>query len=531
MSVLRLPDLYLQNPFRVLGLPYNADDSQIRKRASELITLISAGIPVQYDTDLPVLGILSRTIEDVKMAEHRLSNVYDRIICELFWFNFCRDFFDNTPLNYLKEEYPEKTYKYWNTVPVLGNEMAFHIHKNLAILSHCYAIQTDEHLMGNPSVIRTWDNKSDFWEDALSNWHNVLSEDNFIKEYTMKRCQELKSLSYGKNDTASFIKCVEDIITGPSTVLISKAIENEDNASVGEHLKLLKSCCIDIGKVSAIANSHLVPMYENMKKECNEALKYLQFAYNENKRAAAKKMVCNEVYENLQRIAVILNRMKLIDPDNETTLVLAKDNISESIRTVAVVLANNTKDWSGSMAMLRESLEIAGSTNLKEQINSEIKCVQNIKSEQRKRQMNWYSSAVLKLGLIIGVIALIGYYDDNKSSWNSSSHTSSSQSSSLIAIKRQEIESERKAFEQDYAKWEAEEKSMLKIKDRCDEIEKNFSADAIPEDIAEEHKRLSKKFNSKMTKFIEKQGELESRRINLSAKIKEYNVLVEATNK
>ena len=79
-------ELVLNNPFRVLGLPATASTRDIAKRISDLETFAELGKEKTYPLDLPLLGLLDRSLEAVKEAARKIEQVEGRLFHSFFWF-------------------------------------------------------------------------------------------------------------------------------------------------------------------------------------------------------------------------------------------------------------------------------------------------------------------------------------------------------------------------------------------------------------------------------------------------------------
>ena len=75
-----------ENPFRVLGLPVTATDRDIAKRVNDLATYAEFGKSRDYNTDLPFLSPLERTLESIDQAAQRLELPDRKLHFANFWF-------------------------------------------------------------------------------------------------------------------------------------------------------------------------------------------------------------------------------------------------------------------------------------------------------------------------------------------------------------------------------------------------------------------------------------------------------------
>src|SRR3989339_1503991 len=77
---------YIENAFRVLGLPVTATDKDIIKRVDELITYIEIGKTPAFDTDFLWMGKLNRSKDSISKALQDLQDPEKRLLHTIFWF-------------------------------------------------------------------------------------------------------------------------------------------------------------------------------------------------------------------------------------------------------------------------------------------------------------------------------------------------------------------------------------------------------------------------------------------------------------
>ncbi len=94
-------DAILNNPFRIFGLPTTSSDKLIAKRVSDLLIYAEMGKEVTYETDLPFIGQLDRSVEAVKLASKRIELAENKIFYSLLWFDF-NDNIEKQSLEFLK---------------------------------------------------------------------------------------------------------------------------------------------------------------------------------------------------------------------------------------------------------------------------------------------------------------------------------------------------------------------------------------------------------------------------------------------
>ncbi|MCD6565582.1 MAG: hypothetical protein J7K53_06530 [Bacteroidales bacterium] len=78
--------IIIQNAFRILGLPVTATDREITQRLDEFDAYMTIGKIPEFELDLPCLGDIDRSKENIRQAAHALNNNETKLEHCLFWF-------------------------------------------------------------------------------------------------------------------------------------------------------------------------------------------------------------------------------------------------------------------------------------------------------------------------------------------------------------------------------------------------------------------------------------------------------------
>jgi hypothetical protein len=82
-----VPDRFRTNAYRVLRLSADATLSEIHKAAGSMRRAVLLGVANTTDTEMPLLGEISRTEAYIRAAVGRLENPTQRLSDRLFWFH------------------------------------------------------------------------------------------------------------------------------------------------------------------------------------------------------------------------------------------------------------------------------------------------------------------------------------------------------------------------------------------------------------------------------------------------------------
>lgn len=137
-------DLIHQNPFRILDLPIDASEREIRKKTKEIETYLSIGKTPKLTSDLPFLHPLQRTPEIIQQAAASIHLPENRLFNSLFWF-WLNDSVDELAFDLLKDGKTNRAAELWSkqlTAHKINNKNYSHI-RNLAILNLSMSYNND----------------------------------------------------------------------------------------------------------------------------------------------------------------------------------------------------------------------------------------------------------------------------------------------------------------------------------------------------------------------------------------------------
>jgi hypothetical protein len=114
-------ELIQKNPFRIIGLLSNTTARDLQSRKGLITRYLSIGRQLESDYDFSFLTDVLRTENVVSQAFSKIEMNQDKINQSLFWFVKANSF-DETALDYLKIENPEKASEIWSKV-ITGKEV------------------------------------------------------------------------------------------------------------------------------------------------------------------------------------------------------------------------------------------------------------------------------------------------------------------------------------------------------------------------------------------------------------------------
>ena len=177
ITTLVTPELYVRNPFRVLGVSTLASTKAIASQVQKLGVLAEIG-----GVDSSLVGPFPITpppaIDDIRKAERQLHDPVQRIIAELFWF-WPLDGSDgeNDPAwKALWSGDSGRANSIWRDATKHREKRAAATH-NMAVLSHMVALGIERRTKGQFIDTEAKERCDRYWDQALRCWDTALSYD------------------------------------------------------------------------------------------------------------------------------------------------------------------------------------------------------------------------------------------------------------------------------------------------------------------------------------------------------------------
>ena len=103
------------NPFRLIGVKSSDSDKDILKQLTKITRFSEVGKDISFETDLPHLGEIIRSKENINQAKRNLEKPQDKLFHSLFWFNI-ENHIDETGFESLKKKKVDKAVEIWRKV-------------------------------------------------------------------------------------------------------------------------------------------------------------------------------------------------------------------------------------------------------------------------------------------------------------------------------------------------------------------------------------------------------------------------------
>ena len=128
-------EIIYNNPFRLVGVKPTDSDKDILKQLTKITRFSEVGKDISFETDLPHLGEIIRSKENINQAKRNLEKPQDKLFHSLFWFNI-ENHIDETGFESLKNNNEDKALEIWRKVVKDGKVSP----KNYSTLSNLKSI-------------------------------------------------------------------------------------------------------------------------------------------------------------------------------------------------------------------------------------------------------------------------------------------------------------------------------------------------------------------------------------------------------
>lgn len=108
-------DLINNNPFRIAGILSNATAREIQKQKAKAIAYSKVGKEVDSEYDFSFLFPITRTEDYIEKAFSNIEQNTDKVYHSFYWFLNTNPF-DNTAIEYLKNDDENKALEIWEKV-------------------------------------------------------------------------------------------------------------------------------------------------------------------------------------------------------------------------------------------------------------------------------------------------------------------------------------------------------------------------------------------------------------------------------
>jgi len=382
------PIRYSQNAFRILSLPVTASGPEIQLRADEICVRVKMGETCQYLYDFAWMGPLERTEESVRDALHRLSDPIQRTREELAWF-WVWGPQDEEALARLRRNDKAGALRIWESRRGAGGEASIVAAFNQVILTHSAVIGEELLLLSDLGSLIQLDSDEAHWKSwrlTLEGWYALIQEEQFW--------MLLKCVAKARSDARLVDSTIEELrnnllgeVLQPSLVFLQQALQGREVARAKRHAEAIRQAHLPEESFKPWFAESLRPYADTLREACEAAIQALREQRVEELEPSAVRPTCLQLYQQLRdRTLEALALGELLDAENHTEFAVERDRYGETLRQIAIPMANGGHAYADAMRLTEEALRWAVSPSAQARLKEDQKTLGELLGATEQRQ-------------------------------------------------------------------------------------------------------------------------------------------------
>ncbi|TYK47016.1 hypothetical protein [Actinomadura decatromicini] len=341
------PDLYRDNPFRITGLPVDATDRDIRRRAEEL--RVRARFGDGSWTGSPLLPLDPPPDADaVQRAFQRLRDPLLRLADELFWFWPSGGDADEA----LREGRAADAERLWSE-PGPGRPAAVAAH-NLAVLAHARALDSGD--LGEER-----------WKGALRGWRTVLDTGAFW-DLVAARARAADDPRVASGTADELRERLPAAVLSVSAALAVRAGQSGAHDEAAAHVRLMRGAGFDAEAVDAALSEAAAPEASRLRSSSDDTL---------DRASADPETGYGEAVRLAERADPVFAGFAAVLPAGHPVLAGLRDEVADTVMRCVVRYINKTEDWGPAEGVLERAEAMADSPNVKADVAENLRIVRD----------------------------------------------------------------------------------------------------------------------------------------------------------
>ncbi len=383
-----LPEIYRDNPFRLLGLTVYATERDLKRQAEKLEMARKFG--GGFTINGPLAQATAPDLDRLREATQRLREPGRRIIDELFWFwpMSASAAGDDPALAALARGEAQAAVAHWLDVSTYGVDQRVGQH-NLAIYHHVVAL--DNELDGTGD---TFENQTN-WRSAFSRWRWLLEGDAYWEQLAA-RCAQMDDPRLTRATAAEMRATLPLAILKISASLAARAAERGDSVTARRHVDLIQQSGFAPQVIEAALREAAFPLRERLRTLCESSEEATSESVEAGHRAI-ERMV-GQIDQPLAALDILLPQAGGLSALRED----AHDQVALTVFRCESQYADQTDDYQTALDWVERTHHIAASTAAKEKIADYITSVRNYLNATRCwfcQQRNGTEAAKIKINM------------------------------------------------------------------------------------------------------------------------------------
>ncbi|MGD0572924.1 MAG: hypothetical protein ABSB11_07860 [Sedimentisphaerales bacterium] len=367
------PNIYKENPFRVLGLTMNVSAKDIVRKTHSLETKLDLNIDLNAD-DMGILPLKHLPNKDsINKACENIRNPASRVIYELFWFWPLQQSNDEG-LHYLSKGRHNDALTFWRKIERAdtADNIAKH---NIAILYHLTALDLEAKIEDGTATQTEIDNCKSHWKSALVRWIAFVNDDGFWK-IIENRILAFDDPRITIETNKSIRQILPRALLRINGQLAANAAKRSDSTAVQRQLQIINESGFDNNIIRQVLRDATKPIIEQIQLLCSPILEKAKQSPGE-----ANKLVRSMLSE----VKPLLTSLELLLPSDSILKERCFDEAAAALRECVVLYGNEAANWSECLLLTRAILNITKDARLKTLLDKDIIAIDSLITADNER--------------------------------------------------------------------------------------------------------------------------------------------------
>lgn len=404
------PELYRQNPFRVLGVGVDATPGQMKKRQQELTVLEKIGtspddIMASLGSILPLGGSVDGDL--LRQAFQSLQEPGQRLFNEFFWFWPVDAASEKDPALWeLNEGRYQEAVAFWKGEFKRGSSIAAH---NLAVYYHLLAIDMEYLAIYQEFNDKQLEQKNGYWRQAYQFWLACYDKSE-VWERMKERLQDVDDPRVDSIWIDVMREVVPAVILKISALNCIQAAVLRRPEDVDFHYQFMKGFDWSSPVVKASIRLSMEPLLDHIRMLCS---------FYDREAQHTPDNIAGIIHQLGEQGRELLDTVDMFLEQGDGIREGIHNDLAAQMQKLVVIYANQTEDWYESLTFMEETLDWAESPSVRHKIAQNLQTIKNNQNQDKcyycRREPKTDSSAyVLPM---YGEITRVAEYNGERVHW------------------------------------------------------------------------------------------------------------------
>jgi len=373
---LAVPEIFDLNAFRVLELSVEASGRDVSRRREFMEKATRHRLPLPPGPARVFPRSPAPDEHDIRLAAHTIQDAERRLAHEFFWFwpSAPNQAATDPALAQLREGGSSAAGTLWRreeSSPANGS-VARH---NLAVLHLLAAVELEDSIAnrtgrisseGDAEGARRRDEAKAHWHESIKYWGRVSKDPGFWSR-VRARIRQMGDRSLPESAARQIENALPEALSLLAARIAIRALGRGEADGAVCGLEAIQASQLSPAGIHEGLRLAVDPTRTRLKSACESA----------EAEAKANPSAANRPGERLLSVAgPLLATLDLVLPESHPARLAEHDRIAIAGLQCQIEYGNASKDWEGSLALLRRLLPIAASSAAKERLETNIQIVQ-----------------------------------------------------------------------------------------------------------------------------------------------------------